>query len=139
VLAPGIEEFSAAHNARALREILDRSGANAVIAEDAPLFRATYDWLHSPNYRYSFSASRYGLPGSYRLPITTSWMIADELLLQRSRDRAETILLASPWDGGIVSEGIDPETARMDYAGRAFATAAGYVAHAICATACRKP
>jgi hypothetical protein len=109
------------------------------IAEDDPLFRATYDWLHSPNYRYSYSTSRYGLPGSYRLPITTSWMIADELLLKRSHDRAETILLASPWDGGIVSEGIDPETAHMDYAGRAFATAAGYVAHAICATACRKP
>jgi hypothetical protein len=109
------------------------------IAEDDPLFRATYDWLHSPNYRYSYSASRYGLPGSYRLPITTSWMIADELLLKRSHDRAESMLLASPWDGGIVSEGIDPETAHMDYAGRAFATAAGYVAHAICATACRKP
>ncbi len=109
------------------------------IAEDDALFRATYDWLHSPNYRYSYSTSRYGLPGSYRLPITTSWVIADELQLKRSHQRAETILLASPWDGGIVSEGIDPETAHMDYAGRAFATAAGYVAHAICATACRKP
>ncbi len=109
------------------------------IAEDDPLFRRTYDWLHSSNYKYSYSASRYGLPGSYRLPITTSWVIADELLLKRSHERAAEILLASPWDGGIVSEGIDPETARMDYAGRAFATAAGYVAHAICASACLKP
>ncbi|MBS0389041.1 MAG: glycoside hydrolase family 125 protein, partial [Proteobacteria bacterium] len=108
------------------------------IAEDDPLFRRTYDWLHSPNYRYSYSGSRYGLPGSYRLPITTSWVIADELRLKRSHDRAAEILLASPWDGGIVSEGIDPETARMDYAGRAFATAAGYVAHAICESACLK-
>ena len=108
------------------------------IAEDDPLFRRTYDWLHSSNYRYSYSASRYGLPGSYRLPITTSWVIADELLLKRSHERAAGILLASPWDGGIVSEGIDPETAHMDYAGRAFATAAGYVAHAICASACLK-
>jgi hypothetical protein len=65
-------------------------------------------------------------------------MLADELLLRRSHDRALTILLASPWDGGIVSEGIDPDTARMDQAGRAFATAAGYVAHALCATACLK-
>ena len=109
------------------------------IAEDDPLFRRTYEWLHSPNYKYSYAGSAYGLPGSYRLPITTSWVIADEMLLKRSHERALTILLASPWDGGIVSEGINPETARMDYAGRAFATAAGYVAHAICQTACLKP
>ena len=108
------------------------------IAEDDPLFRRTFDWLHSPNYRYSYSGSRYGLPGSYRLPITTSWVIADELRLKRSHERAAEILLASPWDGGIISEGIDPDTAHMDYAGRAFATAAGYVAHAICESACRK-
>jgi len=31
-----------------------------------------------------------------------------------------------------------PDTARIDQAGRAFATAAGDVAHAICATACIK-
>ena len=108
------------------------------IAEDDPLFRRTYDWLHSPNYKYSYSGSAYGLPGSYRLPITTSWVIADELLLGFAHDRAQQILLASPWDSGIISEGIDPETAHMDSAGRAFATAAGYVAHAICETACRK-
>ena len=76
------------------------------------------------------------MPGSYRLPFTTSWVIADELLLKRSHDRAQRLLLASPWDAGIISEGIDPDTAQMDFAGRAFATAAGYVAHAICLTAC---
>ena len=109
------------------------------IAEDDALFRRTFDWLHSANYKYSYAGTRYGLPGSYRLPFTTSWVIADELLLKRSHDRAADILLASPWDGGIVSEGVDPETARMDFAGRAFATAAGYVAHAICASACVRP
>jgi uncharacterized protein len=108
------------------------------IAEDDPLFRRSFDWLHSPNYKFSYSGSRFGLPGSYRLPFTTSWVIADELLLKRSHERAVGILVASPWDGGIVSEGIDPETAHMDYAGRAFATAAGYLAHAICASACLK-
>ena len=106
------------------------------ITEDNPLFAHTYDWLHSANYKYSYADKPYGLPGSYRLPITTSWMIADELLLKRSHERALKLLLASPWDAGIVSEGIDPDTAQMDYAGRAFATAAGYVAHAICQTAC---
>ncbi len=115
-----------------------RLPALGFIAEDDPLFRRTYDWLHSSNYKYSYSASRYGLPGSYRLPFTTSWVIADELLMKRSHERAADILLASPWDGGIVSEGIDPDSARMDYAGRAFATAAGYVAHAICASSCIK-
>lgn len=108
------------------------------IAEDDPLFRRTFDWLHSSHYAYSYAGTRFGMPGSYRLPFTTSWVIADELLLKRSHDRAAEIMLSSPWDGGIVSEGIDPETARMDYAGRAFATAAGYVAHAICASACLK-
>lgn len=107
------------------------------LAESDPLFMRTFDWLHSPNYAYSYSTKRHGLPGSYRLPFTTSWVIADELLLKRSHERAQSVMLASAWDGGIISEGIDPETARMDYAGRAFATAAGYVAHAICATACR--
>jgi GH15 family glucan-1,4-alpha-glucosidase len=107
------------------------------IAESDPLFVRTYAWLHSPNYKYSYSSKQFGLPGSYRLPLTTSWVIADELLLQRSHERALSILLASPWDGGIISEGIDPDTAQMDVAGRAFATAAGYVAHAICSAACR--
>ena len=107
------------------------------IAESDPLFVRTFDWLHSPNYKFSYSDKRYGLPGSYRLPLTTSWVVADELLLQRSHEHALSILLASPWDGGIVSEGIDPDTAQMDVAGRAFATAAGYVAHAICLSACR--
>jgi hypothetical protein len=107
------------------------------IAEDDPLFVRTYEWLHSPNYPYSYSIKLYGLPGSYRLPITTSWVIADELLLKRSHERAQSILLASPWDAGIISEGIDPETAQMDSAGGAFATAAGYVAHAICLSSCR--
>ncbi|HUI62147.1 MAG TPA: glycoside hydrolase family 125 protein, partial [Steroidobacteraceae bacterium] len=106
------------------------------LAEDDPLFRRTFEWLHSANYRYSYSDRRYGLPGSYRLPFTTSWTIADELMLKRAHDKAEQILLASPWDAGIITEGIDPDTAIPDKPGRAFATAAGYVAHAICATAC---
>jgi len=107
------------------------------IAEEDPLFARTYEWLHSPNYQYSYSDQPYGLPGSYRLPFTTSWVIADELLLKRSHEHALRLLLASPWDAGIISEGIDPGTGQMDFAGRAFATAAGYVAHAICQTACR--
>jgi hypothetical protein len=106
------------------------------LAEDDPLFVRTFKWLHSAHYRFSYSDRRYGLPGSYRLPFTTSWVIADELLLRRSHDKAEQLLLASPWDAGIITEGIDPDTALPDRAGSAFATAAGYVAHAICATAC---
>ncbi len=109
------------------------------LTEDDPLFRRTFEWLHSANYKYSYSDRRYGLPGSYRLPFTTSWTLADELMLKRSHDKAEEVLLASPWDAGIITEGIDPDTAVPDKPGRAFATAAGYVAHAICATACLPP
>ncbi|MDE2138206.1 MAG: hypothetical protein KGJ68_12285, partial [Gammaproteobacteria bacterium] len=86
---------------------------------------------------YSYAGHPYGLPGSYRLPFTTSWMIADELRLKRSRERAEKILLASRWDGGIASEGINPDTAVMEPGGGAFATAAGYIGHAICEIRCR--
>jgi uncharacterized protein len=107
--------------------------------EDDPLFDRTFRWLHSSNYKYSYSGKRYGLPGSYRLPLTSSWSVADELVLKRSHDRALAILLASTWDAGIITEGIDPDTAVADPPGRAFATAAGYVAHAICQTACKGP
>jgi hypothetical protein len=107
------------------------------ISEDDPLFVRTYNWLHSAHYKYSYADRPYGLPGSYRLPFTTSWMIADELLLKRARDRAEKILLGSAWDAGIISEGINPDSAVMEPGGGAFATAAGYVAHAICQLQCR--
>lgn len=103
---------------------------------DDPLFVRTYDWLHSRNYQYSYSDQPYGLPGSYRLPFTTSWSVADHLLLPRSRDLALKILRASKWDGGIITEGVKPESAVMDMQGRAFATAAGYVGHAICESYC---
>ena len=115
---------------------LMRLPALGFIDERDRLFQRTYDWLHSANYQYSYADRPYGLPGSYRLEFTPTWMIADELLLRRSHDRALAILRASPWDAGIISEGIDPDTARVDHSGRAFATAAGYVAHALCASAC---
>lgn len=110
-----------------------------LIDERDPLFARTYAWLHSSGYPYSYSDKPYGLPGSYRLPFTTSWSVADHLRLGAGRAQALKILLASPWDGGIITEGINPETGRADQAGRAFATAAGYVGHTICATFCLAP
>lgn len=107
------------------------------VPEDDPVFSRTYDWLHSPNYKYSYSNAPYGIPGSYRLPFTPVWSIADHLALKRGRAQALKVLRASKWDGGIITEGVDPNTAAMDYDGRAFATAAGYVAHAICEEFCK--
>jgi meiotically up-regulated gene 157 (Mug157) protein len=106
------------------------------VSQDDPVFVRTYQWLHSSGYKYSYSDEPFGLPGSYRLPFTTSWSVADHLLLKAGHDRALKILLTSQWDGGIITEGVDSATARMDQAGRAFATAAGYVAHTICASSC---
>jgi hypothetical protein len=57
-------------------------------------------------------------------------------MLKAGHDKALKILLASNWDGGIITEGVDAHTGRMDMQGRGFATAAGYVAHAICQSAC---
>lgn len=106
------------------------------IAESDPAFVRTYQWLHSKNYAYSYGNQPFGLPGSYRLPFTTSWSIADHLLLTAGRDQALKILRASDWDGGIITEGVDPVSAKMDQTGRAFATAAGYLAHAVCQLYC---
>jgi uncharacterized protein len=107
------------------------------ISEDDPVFVRTYEWLHSRNYQYSYSDQPFGLPGSYRLPITTSWSVADHLALARGREQALRVLRASGWDTGIISEGIAPSSGTIDYPGRAFATAAGYIAHAICQQFCK--
>lgn len=106
------------------------------IGEDDPLFRRTYAWLHSRHYAYSYADQPYGLPGSYRLPFTTSWEVADHLRLKAGRAKALWILKHSPWDGGIITEGIKADTGIPDNQGLAFATAAGYVAHTICQQFC---
>lgn len=106
------------------------------ISEDDPLFVRTYDWLHSKNYPFSYFDKPWGLPGSYRLPFTTSWSVADHLRLKRGRAKALKVLTQSVWDGGIITEGVKPETGRPDSAGLAFATAAGYIGHAICEQYC---
>jgi hypothetical protein len=106
------------------------------LSEDDPLFARTYKWLHSANYAYSYGHQPYGLPGSYRLPFTTSWEVADHMRLKAGRARALEILKRSPWDGGIITEGINPKTGLPDQQGLAFATAAGYVAHTICEQFC---
>jgi meiotically up-regulated gene 157 (Mug157) protein len=75
------------------------------VPEDDPAFIRTYEWLHSKNYQYSCADRHAWLPGSYRLPITTSWSIADHLALNRGREQALKILRTSAWDGGIISVG----------------------------------
>ena len=106
------------------------------LSQDDPLFRRTYAWLHSRHYQYSYADQPYGLPGSYRLPFTASWAVADHLRLRAGRAQALKILRQSPWDGGIITEGVKADTGIPDRQGLAFATAAGYVAHAICETYC---
>jgi hypothetical protein len=113
-----------------------RIPALGFVPESDPIFARTYQWLHSSNHPYSYSTESYGLPGSYRLPFTTSWSAADHLLLSKGRKAGLRILRGSGWDDGIISEGVEPNTGRMDAAGGAFATAAGYVAHAICEAYC---
>ena len=111
------------------------------IAEDDPLFVRTYAWLHSAHYAYCYADQPWGLPGSYRVPFTTSWSVADHLRLKAGRAKALKVLTESSWDGGIITEGIKPESGMPEKDGRGFATAAGYVAHVICEQFCtdRKP
>ncbi|HEX8756716.1 MAG TPA: glycoside hydrolase family 125 protein [Steroidobacteraceae bacterium] len=107
------------------------------VSETDAVFRRTYQWLHSKDFKYSSAGEPFGLPGSYRVPKTTCWSIADHLRLEEGRAMALKILLASPWDGGIVSEQVDPKTAKSIPGGGAFATAAGYVGAAICDVYCK--
>jgi hypothetical protein len=111
------------------------------IAENDPLFARTYNWLHSAHYPFAFADKPWGLPGSYRVPFTTSWSVADHLRLKAGQAKALKVLTESPWDGGIITEGVKPDTGVPDQQGRGFATAAGYVAHTICEQFCidRKP
>jgi GH15 family glucan-1,4-alpha-glucosidase len=113
-----------------------RLPALGFVSESDPVFVRTYQWLHSGNNPYSYSTKTYGLPGSYRLPSTTSWSAADHLYLSKGREIGLKVFRGAGWDDGIISEGVDPESGRMDAAGGAFATAAGYVAHAICEAYC---
>jgi uncharacterized protein len=106
------------------------------ISEDDPLFARTYNWLHSAHYQYSYADQPFGQPGSYRLPFTTSWSVADHLRLKAGKSKALKVLTESPWDGGIITEGVKPDTAIPDQQGRGFATAAGYVGHVICEQYC---
>ncbi len=100
-------------------------------------FMNTYDWLHSSAYPYSYSDKAYGLPGSYRLDFTPVWTLDAELGLNRGRAHALDILLTARWDNGLATEGVDPATAQAHpKAGRAFATAAGQLGHAICQNFC---
>lgn len=114
---------------------LMRLPALGFVADSDPVFERTYNWLHSQNYKYSDSGQPFGLPGSYRVPFTTSWAVADHLLLKQGREQAMKILRDSPWDGGIITEGLNPADGSVR-SGEAFATAAGYLAHTICEVAC---
>lgn len=114
---------------------LMRLPALGFVADNDPVFERTYAWLHSSSYKYSDAGQPYGLPGSYRVPFTTSWAVADHLLLKQGREEAMKILRGSPWDGGIVTEGLNPADGSVQ-SGEAFATAAGYLAHTICQVAC---
>ena len=80
------------------------------IAEDDPLFVRTYAWLHSAHYPYCYADQPWGLPGSYRVPFTTSWSVADHLRLKAGRAKALKVLTESTWDGGIITEGVKPES-----------------------------
>ena len=151
ILRYGVRDGAAGANGPILAATVDSHNADFVdvppgslmklpalgfISEDDPLFRRTYDWLHSEHYSYSYAGQPYGLPGSYRLPFTTSWEVADHLRLKAGRSKALTILKHSPWDGGIITEGVKADTGIPDTQGLAFATAAGYVAHTICEQFC---
>lgn len=106
------------------------------VPEKDPVFQRTYRWLHSNHYPYSYAGEPFGLPGDERLPFTSSWSVVNHLRLDAGRAQALKILLGASWDGGLISEGVSPETGKLGRGGRAFATESGYLAHTICLEFC---
>ncbi len=83
-----------------------------------------------------------GTARQLRPAVTTSWSVADHFRPGKAGERRPQGLTESAcWTVGHITESVKPETGQPDQAGRAFATAAGYVAHVICAQFCtdRKP
>ncbi len=91
--------------------IADEAAAAGIRSGDGSGVRAHVGLAALPGYRYSYADRPYGVPGSYRLPFTPSWSVADELRLTRGREQALKILRGSHWDNGIITEGVSPETA----------------------------
>lgn len=102
-----------------------------LVPETDKVWNRTMDWLNSKHYKYSNHGKAYGLPGSFRVDFTCCWNVGEYLRLSRGKERALKVLRKATWDGGIVSEGLDPATAEGVGGGGAFAAAAGYVAHSI--------
>ncbi len=102
-----------------------------LIPESDKVWNRTIDWLNSKHYKFSNHGKAYGLPGSHRVAFTCCWNVGEYLRLSRGKERALKILRKATWDGGIVSEGLEPATAEGVGGGGAFAAAAGYVAHSI--------
>ncbi len=71
------------------------------VPEKDPVFERTWTAAFS-GYHYSYTDRPFGVPGSYRLPLTPSWSVADELRLSRGREQALKILRGSHWDNGII-------------------------------------
>lgn len=99
-------------------------------AEDDPVYLNTLQLIRSPDNPYAFAGQPFAELGCAHAPYPWVLSIANSLLMPTRREQARELLLRAELDGGIACESIDPATGRAA-TGQAFATCAGFLAHAL--------
>lgn len=98
-------------------------------APDDPVYMNTARMIRSPDYEYSFAGCEFADIGCAHAPHPWLLSVANSLLSGEA-ERALDILCRAKLDNGIVCESIDEHTGECT-TGEHFATAAGFVCHAL--------
>lgn len=102
-----------------------------------PVWKATRDWIYSPEYPYSFAGKPYEEVGCGHAP--HPWVLgAVNSLLAGEKDRALKFLKRAKMDNGIACESVDENTGEAA-TGEAFATCAGFLAYGLWHVMGKKP
>ncbi|MFU8840827.1 MAG: hypothetical protein ACNA8R_08890 [Nitriliruptoraceae bacterium] len=101
---------------------------HGVVGEDDPRWRATVAWIHSDHNPHGPGPGRFATPTCAHAG--HPWLLAVGNALLRGEHRWLDLLPEMPLDQGLACETVDADTGRPR-TGLAFATCAGWLAHAI--------
>ena len=105
---------------------------------DDPVYQATLAYVRSPQYRHAFAGCAFEELGCTHAEHPWVLSAANSLFMPFRREQARDLIVRAPMDGGIACESIDEHTGECR-TGAAFATCAGYLAHAIWSAYGAKP
>lgn len=97
---------------------------------DDPVYQATVAYVRSPEYRHAFTGCEFEELGCTHAEHPWILSAANSLFLPWRKAQARDLIVRAPMDNGIACESIDEHTGECQ-TGAAFATCAGYLAHAI--------